>query len=463
MGKYVELAKQAIEAVGGKENVSNVAHCMTRLRFYTKDVSLVNVEELKKIKGINGVQVLGNEIQAIIGSHVAVVYADVIDVGGFKEMDEINENLDGEVKAKGIKGVLDTLLALFAGCITPTIPAFCAMGIIKLVQTLVGPTALNLCAEDSGTYIILGIAFDAITYFLPFFVAYTASRKFRTNTIITMAMAGILLHPDFTALVSSNTSISFLKIPVTLVDYSGSIIPMMLITYAQSWVEKFLNRVIPEVVNSALVPALTVLILLPVGLCVLGPIGQFIGYGLLAGLNWLYSVAGPIETTLVGAMFIFTTAFGIGYPVFIITLMTFLQTGEEYMFLPMNYMFHYSILGISLAYLLKSKSGEKKALATTAFTSQFFGGVSEPGMYGIIFPNKAILAVNCIACGLAGLYLGITKTCINNMGVGTNMTEFMAFMGGSTTNTINGCIACAIALVAAFAGTFIFYKEKEEK
>lgn len=462
MGKYIDLANKSIAAVGGRENVSNVAHCMTRLRFYIKDMSRVNEEELKQIKGVLGVQILGNEVQTIIGTHVSLVYQDVVEAGSFNAMEPIGEDLDGSEKKPEKKGVFDTLVDIFAGCLTPTIPAITTMAFLKVLMVLLGPDVLHVLNPESGIYVFLDIACDAVSRYLPFLIAYTASRKFRTNTVISLAMAGILMSPTITSLLGAGASLSFFGIPVTLLDYSSTLLPMILIVYTQSWVEKLLNRIVPKVLNSMLVPLGTVLILLPISLCALGPLGNFVGEGLMVVLNWLYNVAGPIETTLAGAAFIFMTATGIGYPIFVLSLTALIQTGSDYMFMVLNPLFLYCIMGISLARFITAKTGDDRALGLSCFISQAVGAVSEPAMYGLIFPNKKILAVNCIANGLAGLYVGITHTGVTMVPALFGPLAFMKFSNLGTANFVNGCIACGIALIVSFVGAVLIYKGTKE-
>lgn len=466
MGKYSELAKEAIEAVGGRTNISDVAHCMTRLRFYIKDLSAVNTEALKNVKGVVGVQTVGNEIQAIIGTQVEKVYNDVVEAGGFEKKEVINENLDAPdtKKAKGVKAIFNEALDILVGSITPCLPAFYTMGFLKMVAMILGPEMLGLISETSNTYQIMTVAYDSVMYFLPFMLAYTASKKLGTQTVVSIMLAGILMSNGLMGIVAAGQPFAVFGIPMKLVNYSNSILPIVFIVYAQKWLEKFFGKILPEALITIFQPLCIILVLLPLGLCVLGPIGSWISELIAGAMGSLYEVAAPVETLIVGGLFAYIIAFGLGYAPFVVAMMQQMQTGKEYWIMPINAVFTYALIGVSLAFLIKC-SKKEKAEASTCFFSIGVTGISEPTIYGILLKHKKLMLVTCLGSAIGSCWLGINH-CALVLGGGLPLSYigFFKFMGfiESKSALINGFIACIAAFLISFIGSLLVYKKEKQ-
>jgi len=457
-------AQKILELVGGKENVSSVTHCATRLRIRLKNEEIDTLEEIKKISGVMGIQKNVGEVQVIIGPAVDDVYQEFIKLGGFAEEKPVDENLDSN-KAKGFKGILNTFFEAMTGCISPVVYAFVIMGMFKSIAALLGPSLLKLIAADSQVYILLDGIGSAITYFLPFLLAYSSSQKLGANTVVSLVLAAILVSPTITGIVAAGEPFKvFGLFPMTLIDYTSSFLPIILIVAVQVYVEKFLNKVIPAVLKTIAVPTLTVAVMTVLGLCVLGPIGQWLGNGLAKVVMLLSEHAGWLEGALVCALYVFMVAFGLGGPVFLATFAVYMQTGTDYLYFPYMVIYGMALVGIDLAYIIKNKSADEKQTGLVALTSQLLGSVSEPTIYGVLFRNKTCLVIEVIACAIAGFYCGLTRTAVVGMTFGLPVVgSFICFSGLTTANMINGCIAVGLGLVLAFVGTMIFYKGETDK
>jgi len=464
MAKYTAMAQELIVLVGGKENVTDVLHCMTRLRFRLKDDSLVKTEEIKKVAGVLGVQKNVGEYQVVIGPAVDDVYQEVVKLGGFVVRNVVAENLDVPGNSKmTVKGFFSKLFELISGCITPVIPAFVVMGLLNTIVALIGPAMLNLVTAESNIYVLLSGMASAITYFLPFFLAFSASRKLGANTIVSIIMAAVLLSPTITGIVAAGTPFTVFGIPMAAIDYSTSFLPIILIVAVQVYVEKLLNKVIPNVLKAMLVPTLTVLIMTPVGLCALGPIGQWLGTGLANVIMALGEHAGFLEGALVAALYPFLVAFGMGGPIFLATFAVYMSTGLDYLYFPFMAVYGMCIEGVAIAYIIKSKSANDKQVGVVALTSQALGAVSEPTIYGILFKNRICLAVEVVASAIGGLYIGLTHTAMINLTVSVPFVgPFIMFSGSTTANMINGCIGVTAAFILGLVGTLLFYKGEEK-
>ena len=467
MAKYTDMAKELLALIGGKDNVASVTHCATRLRIRLCDEDNVPSEEIKKLPGVLGLQKNVGEIQVIIGPAVDDAYQEFIKAGNFAHQpaSEAKGATSAPKQENGFVNVLNTLFSAMTGCISPIVYAFVVMGMFKSISAIFGPSMLGLFTAESDMYILLEGVGNAITYFLPFLLAYSASQKLGANTIISMVLAAIMLSPAITEVVAAGEAFRvFGLFPMTLIDYSSTFLPILLIVAVQVYVEKLLNKVIPHVLKTIFVPTLTVAVMTVLGLCVLGPIGQWLGDGLAAIVMLLSTHASWLEGALVAALYVFMVAFGLGGPVFLATFAVYTQTGSDSLYFPYMCVYGMALVGICLGYIIRNKSAAEKQTATVALTSQLLGSVSEPTIYGILFRNKTCLMVEVIASGIAGFYCGLTHTAVIGMTFSLPVIgPFMAFSGASTANMVNGAISLVAAFLLALAGTLVFYKEESTK
>ena len=258
-----ELAESVLSLVGGAENVNNVFHCMTRLRFKLKDQSGISLDELKAVPGVLGAQYAQDTLQIIIGPAVDDVYRELLDVGGLSGEAAIGENLDEALTAKqpfSLKSIPGRIAKTFSNCMEPLVPLFVALGMLNIVAAVIGPTILNLVSTESDLYNNFYQAGQAIIYFLPVFVAITASRYFKANTFVSVALAALMLLPKITELLGSEAGYRIYGILAPNATYSGQIIPILLTVWIQSYVEKLLNRIVPNAVKVLLVAFGTIVI-----------------------------------------------------------------------------------------------------------------------------------------------------------------------------------------------------------
>lgn len=467
MNKEQRIASQVLKLVGEKENISHVFHCMTRLRFNLKDNGLANLEKIKEVEGVYGVQIAEGELQIIIGAGVNSVYNAVLDLTGLEETESIDEDLDGILpenkQKKNIKWFINGIFSVFSSCLSPLVPLFVAIGIFNMIAVLIGPQFLNLVGEESDIYRNFYWVGQTILYFLPVLVGYTASRKFGSNTLITVVLACMLIYPDFVSLVGKGASYTVYGIPAAAIEYSSSLIPIMLIAWIQKYIEKFLNKYIPDVIKVILIPCGTIAIMLPLSFCILGPIGNYLGVGLGNLIFGLYDIAGPLETTLFGAFCVILTGTGISRPIFFIAMTTLFAAGQESAVMPIAMVINnFIVMGLDLGYIIKTKSAKKKQFGITCFISSVLGGVSEPSIFGIIFNNKRAMLTTIIAGAISGLYLGIMNVTYYSFGP-SNILGVVGFFGGTQMNFIHGCIAAGIGFIAALIVMLLIYHDEKNK
>lgn len=360
-----------------------------------------------------------------------------------------------------LKHVIDSLLDFFMNCMGRLVPIFILLGLFSSVSIILGPSFLNLISEDSDLYTNFKFVSDSIAYFVPVVLAYSASLYFKTDTIISLTLALLLLFPDFISAVASSYTIYGIRVPQ--VSYVSSILPIILTVIVQKYVEKFAKKIVPESLQMSLVPFLIVLIMLPLEFCALGPIGTAVSNLLAIGVANLYALAGPVETTVVSAIQPYLCAFGFARPLFFVGTDLLLKNGVEYTYLPFAMgTSNFVAMGIALGYFVKTRKKKEKQLGLSAFVSACIGGVSEPMLFGILLSHKKSILPTIIAGATGGLLCGLLKVGYYNMGP-SSLFGLISYVSADKTNLINACIATGASFIISFVLMLILYKDEEEK
>lgn len=444
---YEVLAKEIIEKVGGASNVSAVAHCMTRLRFNLKDDSKVNLETVKAIDGVVGAVNKGGQFQVIIGTHVSKVFDAIQAVGNF------DQSSSDEPEEK--KSVASQILDAIAGTFSPIIPAIAGSGMIKALLAVL--TTFNWLSTDSQTYYILNFVSDATFYFLPFLLAFSASKKFKCSPYVAAALAGILLHPNLGALAELGNPVQYFGLPVTLATYSSSVIPIILIVWVQSYVEKYAKKYSPNSVEIFLAPMITMLVMSILALVVLGPIGAIAGDYLAQGFTFLDEKASWLVPTIIGALCPLLVITGMHYSLVPICLAQLATLGYD-SFLSPGMMVSNIAQGVAAAVVaFKAKDQNMKSIAASSAITGVMG-ITEPALYGVNLPLKTPLYSAMIGGGCAGLYAGITG--IRAFASSSpGLAALPVFIGGEgMSNFINAIISVAIAIVVTAVAALVLVK-----
>lgn len=447
-----QIAKDILAAVGGKGNVNQVAHCMTRLRLNLKDETIPNDEEVKNIKGVLGVMRAGGQYQIIIGQNVPNVYAAILDLVPGLGAGVVNEDLRAQDSSKepfNIKKIPNKIMSSIVGCLTPILPVLIAAGLIKMIVALIGPGMAGLVTAESDLYRLLTMVGDAGFYFFPVFVGWSGAKQFGCSPVIALLLGGILIHPTMVEIVNAGQPFTVYGIPMTLASYSSTVLPMILITWVASYVEKPLRKYIPTAVSTMLVPLLEVLIMLPLSLCVLAPIGAILGVYLGEALIWLHTVLGPVGVAIIGALFLLLVATGMHLALITTAIVSMTTLGFDDTVLVGSTAGAYACIALYLAFFLKAKTADDRGLGLSVLASQALGGVGEPGMFGVMFRYPRIVAYQMISTFIGALWLGINGVRVYFPG-SSNFLAALVFSGGDTANMVNGWIGCGISFVVAF-------------
>lgn len=398
---YKNLAEEIVKLVDGEENIASLVHCATRLRFTLKDESKANTAALKKTKGVMGVAANGGQYQVIIGSEVSNVYKEIMAITNLEDNKEASkEKDDRSVFAK----VIDTISGVF----TPTLPAITAAGMLKAVLSLL--LAFNLVTKESQTYQVINFMADAAFYFLPILLASSAAKKFKTNQYMAMMIGGILLHPNFVAMVGAakeaGTGISVFGLPITLASYGSSVLPIILIVWFMSYVEPIADKISPKTIKFFSKPLITALITGIVALVVIGPIGYNLSEKLVTVINTLNQVAGWLVPTLVGALSPLLVATGTHYGLVPVGINNRFTMGYDAMVYPAMLASNVAQGGAALAVAIKSKDSDIKQLASSAGLTAICG-ITEPALYGVNLRFKKPLYAAVIGGAVGGFFFGI--------------------------------------------------------
>ncbi|MVX66384.1 PTS beta-glucoside transporter subunit IIABC [Clostridium chromiireducens] len=463
--KYEQLAKDIITNVGGKENVNSLTHCITRLRFKLKDESKANTDILKNMDGVVTVVKSGGQYQVVIGNHVPDVYADVVAVGGFATASEDNSN----EKMSPFNKFIDTVSGVF----TPILGVLAATGMIKGFNALF--IALHILNTTDGTYQILNATGDCLFNFFPIFLGYTAANKFKANKFIGMAIGAALVYPSLAGLtvppaqplytlfagtlIESPVYITFLGIPVILMSYTSSVIPIILATYVGAKIENGFKKVIPDVVKAFLVPFCTLLVIVPLTFIVIGPIATWAGKLLGALTLSIYSLSPVVAGLFMGAFWQVFVIFGLHWG-FIPIAINNLTVLHQDPILGLIFAASFAQTGVVGAILLKTKNTKLKSLCIPAFISGIFG-VTEPAIYGITLPRKKPFILSCIGGSLGGAILGIMGSNIYMVG-GLGIFGIPGYIGPNGMDS--GFYGSIVAMIAGFLIGFIlmFFTKLED-
>lgn len=443
--------KEILKNIGGPENVSDLVHCYTRLRFTLKNDSIPDDKKIENIEGVMGVNRASGQYQVIIGN-------DVSDY--FKALEPLlNEKMNTDSKTeKNEKNLWDRFVKLITSVIIPVIPAIIAGGLVKVVLSILNLT--GVVATGTVNYRLISAIGDAPFYFLPVLVAFYCARYFKVNVPIAVGTIGVLIYPDFINLLAKG-NVHFFGIPVYSTSYSSSIIPVILIILVMSYIEPLIDKVIPKMTKAFLEPLVELLIMAPLAFAVLGPIGNILSVALTNGIQFVYDKTGVFAVALFAALYALMVLTGLHQGLGPIVLQNIAALGYDPFMMAACLASNMSQGGAALAVALKAKNPKLKATAMGAGISAVFGGVTEPALFGVNLRLKKPLYSAMLSAGITGIFIGIFKL-KTYVVVSPGVLSLGMFIGGkSIANFVVAIIATLMAVILSFVFTLIFWKEEE--
>ncbi|WP_410010231.1 PTS beta-glucoside transporter subunit IIABC [Pantoea agglomerans] len=451
--EYHTLAQDILSHIGGRENIVSLVHCATRLRFKLKDNHKADAEGLKKNPGVIMVVESGGQFQVVIGNHVHDVWLAVRTEAGLtdepssvKEEDAVAGNL------------LSRLIDIVSGIFTPFIGVLAASGILKGLLALA--VVCGWLSVQSGTYKIWFAASDALFFFFPLVLGYTAGKKFGGNPFITMVIGGALTHPTMIAAFNaSQQSVAmtdaFLGIPVTWFNYSASVIPIILAAWVSCWLEKQSSRRLPASMKNFFAPLICLSVTVPLTFLVIGPLATGLSQILANGYQWIYALAPWLAGAALGALWQVCVIFGLHWGLVPLMINNLAVLGHDSM-LPMLLPAVMGQVGAALGVFLRSRDARQKMLAGSSVTAGIFG-ITEPAVYGVNLPLRRPFIFGCVAGAIGGAIVGFSSTHVYSFGFANIFTIAQMIPSGGVDSTLWGGIAgtllalilgCGMTLVA---------------
>lgn len=468
MGKYENLAQEIVRHVGGKDNVISLTHCITRLRFKLKDESIAHDDVLKNMDGVVTVMKSGGQYQVVIGNHVPDVYADVMPILGLEERKSEQEEAPSG-------NLFNRFIDIISGIFQPILGIMAACGMVKGLNALF--VAVGLYQDTCGGYLILNAIGDGLFNFLPLFLGYTAAKKFNLKPMIGLVVGAIMCYPSIQGstlsaggealytlfngtMFESAVYTDFFGIPLIAMDYTGTVIPVIFVVYFASKCEKFFKKFIPDLVKFFFVPMLTLLVAIPVGLLIIGPVASFASTIIAEAVMTVRNFSPMLAGAIVGLTWQILVIFGLHWgfiPVYINNIMT---NGYDNVMMPF-FACTFATSAVVLAIFFKTKNKQIKEMALPNFISGIFG-VTEPAIYGILLPLKKPFIISCIAGGIGGGFYGAFNFRKFMMG-GMGIFEFPAMIepDGGMGNLIVAVTGVVLTMIIAFIATMVLYKEKD--
>lgn len=441
-----ELAKLILKNLGGKDNITNAVHCVTRLRVNLVDVSKADLKAIENIEGILGVQFNNGQHQIIIGPKVADIFIE------FAPM--LNENFNEEnVKTKiSVKVVFDVITGIFS----PIIPALVAGGILKGILAIIAGFGID---TGVGTYTILSDLSDVPFYFLPFLLAISSARKFKVNEFLAVCVAGMLMYPTFIAAIDSGTTpYTVFGMVVPVFKYADSVFPIIFGVGILSIVYRFIDKFIPDLFKLVVVPALSLMITVPLTMLFFAPLGAYGGLGLAEGIVWLFTNFGPLAGFLLGFFMPLIVVCGMHQSTSPIQISNIATLGYDYL-LPISFCHNMAESGAAFGAALRMKNKKMKSAAITTSFSAFMG-ISEPALFTVNVVNKTPLIAAMIANGIGG---GLTTLfavkCFGFVMPGITSLPVYANPDGTIMNLLLIVLCIIVTFVIAAILSFILSKK----
>lgn len=463
---YKVVAKNILDKVGGAENVKDATHCFTRLRLVLKDPSKASKDAVSKLEGVISVVDSGGQFQVVLGGKVNKIYDEFLPM-----VQGVEKKAAAEAPKEALKGdkgsVWNYILQTVGNIFTPIVPAIAASGLIK--GLLSAAQRLGWIAADNSTYLILLAASNAIFYFMPIFLAYTTAKTLKCNKIIAMMLGAFLCMPAMVTMMETNFAVpdTIFGLPVVkmaftigestkVFGYTESVIPIILAVIVLKWLEKGLTKIIPEMLQIILVPGLSLIVMVPVILVVVGPVGAYIGYG----MQWLYSTVmgfSPlVGGALIGALWGVFVIFGAHRALLPVGLNDVAVTASVHncgsghnTLMCYAGAANFSQAGAALGVMLKTKSKKLRQVAGAATISAFLVGITEPAIYGCNLRKKRPMICAIIAGALGGAIMGIGNA--SNHGFANNGILTIATYQCAD-NTTGQFVAYLIGIAVAFFG-----------
>ncbi|MBZ5974474.1 beta-glucoside-specific PTS transporter subunit IIABC [Leuconostoc gelidum] len=439
---YKALAENILNGVGGKDNIDTAWHCATRLRFKLKNEKLADTQKIENLDGVVTVVKSAGQYQVVIGNAVAKVFDPLAEMADLENTDSQNDDKKIETK----DNLLNRFISFISSVFTPFLGAMAGAGILKGLLALF--VALGWLTTKSGAYQIWYAAGDGFFYFLPILLAFTAAKKLKVNQFVAVVLATTLVYPTLVAITASSQTMNFFNIPVVPTTYTSSVVPILLAVWVMSVIEPLLDKIFPESIRNIFTPLFLLIIMAPLTLIVVGPLGASIGAILSSGVSAIYNFAPALAGALLGAFWQVFVIFGVHWTFVPVMMNNISRLGYDPL-LPILSVAVISQAGAALGVFLKSKDTKMKSLAGSSVATALLG-ITEPTIYGVTLKLKRPFILASIAGAIGGAIAGGGQAHASSFTL-PSLLALPTYLG-------KGFISVIIGLVVAFVlGTVLTY------
>ncbi|MGF7432435.1 beta-glucoside-specific PTS transporter subunit IIABC [Pasteurella bettyae] len=443
---YNSFAKDIIQLVGGEKNIKSLVHCSTRLRFVLYDENLVNKSAITENNKILSFVSKGGQFQLVIGNDVAKVYEEI------NKLVTLQNNKAGESQVENQQSVINKVLSIITGSIAPVIPILAGAGMGKVLLIILN--MLGVLDKSSQTYYMLNFIFDTGFYFMPVFIAFSAAKMFNCNQYLAAFICLAMLHPNWNSLVKAAAPVNFLDMPVVLVKYSSQLVPALITVWMMSYIEKIVYKYTPDMIKVFLAPLLVILIATPIAFIAIGPAASYLAQVVADIVVFLQESIGFIAIPILAAIYPWLVSIGLHKALSPITIMLVEQKGFDPIVRVIALCSNMSQAAASLAVSIKSKNKELKQLAFSASLTAFFGGITEPAMYGVNLKLKKPMYACMVGGAVAGLFAGLVK--LKAFVYATpGLLSLPMWISEGDNQLVNAIITLVVASLVTFIATFI--------
>lgn len=456
---FRKIGIRLLKLVGGKDNVSSVQNCMTRLRFVLKDESICDDEQIRKTEGVKGVVHSGGQVQIIIGKGVEELCAEVRSLAGISGLEKNQQAQVPEMKWH------ERLLDILSGTMIPLIGVTIGGGMVLALMALL--SSVGILSAESGTYQFFYAVGNSSLYFLPVFAGYTAAQKMNANPFMGMLLGATLLSPDLMGLIAAEEGLQLFGITLSTFTYGSTVIPIILAVWFMSHVEKLAKKICPKVISSFGVPTIVILITVPITYLVIGPLGALLTNGISSGVLFLSEHVPFLGITVAAALLPILVMSGLHMSLIPVMITIITAVGYDPIIAPAFMVYNIAASGTAFAFGLKAKGSERKQLGMSCTISAILG-VTEPTLFGIMVTEKKPLITTICACGITGVLAGFI-----GYGAYVPMSQSLFSIPAAINGGVGNLVRCVVLIVVSFgisfAATWLFgvdnskYDEKPEE
>ncbi len=440
---YKSLAAGILEEVGGEQNIASASHCATRLRLKLHDEAKANTAAVEQLPGVITVMKAGGQYQVVIGNHVPTVFSELGKITRFGRDDDTSET---PARGNLFNRFIDMVSAIFSPILWPLAGAGLFKAFLKMASTFGWVDPAN------QTFIIMSAAADSLFYFLPMFLAITAARRFKANQFTALAIAGALVYPSIVALGAAAEPVSFAGIPVVMMSYTSSVIPIIVAVWVQAYVERGLMKVLPLAIRSLLTPLLSIAFMVPLTLLTVGPVTIFASQALSGAISALFGFAPWLAGGIMGGLWQVFALFGMHWGFIPVVTNELATTGHSLLMAPLVPSVMAQAAAMA-AVAIRTRSAKRRQVAAPGAFTGFFAGVTEPGIYGVNLPLKKPFYFGIVGGAVGGAIAAIGGSAASTF-VFISLLSLPAYTAVGSFATL--LIGTATAIIISFSLTFLF-------